>query len=179
MGAGGLFHAHLGGQLGRRQRAFAQPGEDQQPGGGGQGLEGGGDLGGAAASRRARGVALLGGVGSVAHADILRRHEHMKVFICSCMVEVCRVPSAVKGCSVMPSALTQRARAARRRADARRLARRTRVLALPEARWAAGGAGRSSCSRCRSHLPGAPAWAWGPLYALAYVTGGWEPALAG
>ncbi len=28
-------------------------------------------------------------------------------------------------------------------------------------------------------LGGAPGWAYGPLYALAYVTGGWEPALEG
>jgi heavy metal translocating P-type ATPase len=28
-------------------------------------------------------------------------------------------------------------------------------------------------------LTGAPAWAWGALYALAYVSGGWEPGWAG
>lgn len=28
-------------------------------------------------------------------------------------------------------------------------------------------------------LTGAPAWSWVPLYAAAYVTGGWEPAWAG
>ncbi|MFE2937615.1 heavy metal translocating P-type ATPase [Streptomyces sp. NPDC059255] len=56
--------------------------------------------------------------------------------------------------------------------------RRTRVLALPEARWAA-----ASLVLFLLALPlqltGAPAWIWGPLYAAAYVTGGWEPAWAG
>ncbi|MET8698066.1 heavy metal translocating P-type ATPase [Kitasatospora sp. NPDC004723] len=56
--------------------------------------------------------------------------------------------------------------------------RRTRIFALPEARWAA-----ASLVLFLIALPlqltGAPAWAWGPLYALAYATGGWEPAWAG
>ncbi|MFF2950483.1 heavy metal translocating P-type ATPase [Kitasatospora sp. NPDC057965] len=56
--------------------------------------------------------------------------------------------------------------------------RRTRIFALPEARWAA-----ASLVLFLIALPlqltGAPAWAWGPLYALAYLTGGWEPAWAG
>lgn len=56
--------------------------------------------------------------------------------------------------------------------------RRTRVLALPEARWAA-----VSLALFLIALPlnllGAPAWAWGPLFAGTYVTGGWEPGLAG
>ena len=53
--------------------------------------------------------------------------------------------------------------------------------------------GRSRCPRCggrrwrrccsRSALPpqlaGAPAWVWWALYLACYVTGGWEPALAG
>ncbi|MFG2892459.1 heavy metal translocating P-type ATPase [Streptomyces sp. NPDC048248] len=56
--------------------------------------------------------------------------------------------------------------------------RRTRVLALPEVRWAA-----ASLALFLVALPlqltGAPAWLSGPLYAAAYVTGGWEPALAG
>ncbi|QBI54899.1 heavy metal translocating P-type ATPase [Streptomonospora litoralis] len=56
--------------------------------------------------------------------------------------------------------------------------RRTRLLALPEARWAA-----AALALFLTALPldllGAPAWTWGPLYALAYASGGWEPALEG
>ncbi|MGV9854633.1 heavy metal translocating P-type ATPase [Streptomyces sp. NPDC003442] len=56
--------------------------------------------------------------------------------------------------------------------------RRTRIFALPEARWAA-----AALVLFLVALPlqlfGAPAWAWGPLYALTYVTGGWEPGWAG
>ncbi|MDX3317607.1 heavy metal translocating P-type ATPase [Streptomyces violaceoruber] len=56
--------------------------------------------------------------------------------------------------------------------------RRTRVLALPEARWAL-----VSLVAFLLALPldlgGAPAWTYGPLYAVAYVSGGWEPALEG
>ncbi|PPS88897.1 heavy metal translocating P-type ATPase [Streptomyces sp. MH60] len=56
--------------------------------------------------------------------------------------------------------------------------RRTRVLALPEARWAL-----VSLVAFLAALPldvgGAPAWTYGPLYALAYAAGGWEPALEG
>ncbi|MGP4049396.1 heavy metal translocating P-type ATPase [Streptomyces sp. 2A115] len=55
---------------------------------------------------------------------------------------------------------------------------RTRFLALPEARWAA-----ASTVAFLLALPlqlfDASAWLWGPLYAAAYVTGGWEPALEG
>ncbi|MFF2545278.1 heavy metal translocating P-type ATPase [Kitasatospora sp. NPDC058063] len=57
-------------------------------------------------------------------------------------------------------------------------ARRTRVLSLPEARWAAA-ATVLFLIALPLQLTGAPAWAWGPLYALAYATGGWEPAWAG
>ncbi|MFI9626500.1 heavy metal translocating P-type ATPase [Streptomyces sp. NPDC052042] len=56
--------------------------------------------------------------------------------------------------------------------------RRTRVFALPEARWAAV-ATVLFLIALPLQLTGAPAWAWGPLYALAYATGGWEPAWAG
>ncbi|WP_407554591.1 heavy metal translocating P-type ATPase [Streptomyces sp. Pv4-95] len=56
--------------------------------------------------------------------------------------------------------------------------RRTRLFALPEVRWAA-----ASLVLFLIALPlqlaGAPAWLSGPLCAAAYVTGGWEPALAG
>ncbi|MEV5756783.1 heavy metal translocating P-type ATPase [Streptomyces tendae] len=56
--------------------------------------------------------------------------------------------------------------------------RRTRVLALPEARWAL-----VSLVAFLLALPldlgGAPAWTHGPLYVIAYAAGGWEPALEG
>ncbi|WP_443061452.1 heavy metal translocating P-type ATPase [Streptomyces sp. NBC_00414] len=55
---------------------------------------------------------------------------------------------------------------------------RTRLLALPEARWAA-----LSTAAFLLALPlqllGGSAWLWGPLYAAAYLAGGWEPALEG
>ncbi|MFE5755119.1 heavy metal translocating P-type ATPase [Streptomyces massasporeus] len=56
--------------------------------------------------------------------------------------------------------------------------RRTRVLALPEARWAAA-ATVLFLLALPLQLTGAPAWTWGPLYALSYVTGGWEPGWEG
>ncbi|CAL9361681.1 heavy metal translocating P-type ATPase [Streptomyces sp. enrichment culture] len=56
--------------------------------------------------------------------------------------------------------------------------RRTRVLALPEVRWAAA-ATILFLLALPLQLAGAPAWAWGPLYALSYATGGWEPGWAG
>ncbi|MBZ6226242.1 heavy metal translocating P-type ATPase [Streptomyces olivaceus] len=56
--------------------------------------------------------------------------------------------------------------------------RRTRVLALAEARWAL-----ASLLAFLAALPldlgSAPAWTYGPLYAVAYAAGGWEPALEG
>ncbi|WP_069170102.1 heavy metal translocating P-type ATPase [Streptomyces griseus] len=56
--------------------------------------------------------------------------------------------------------------------------RRTRVLALAEARWA-GAALLLFLIAMSLQLTGAPAWVWGPLYALVYAAGGWEPALTG
>ncbi|MEU5656662.1 heavy metal translocating P-type ATPase [Streptomyces sp. NPDC047737] len=56
--------------------------------------------------------------------------------------------------------------------------RRTRVLALSEARWA-GAALALFLLALPLQLAGAPGWAWGPLYALVYAAGGWEPALSG
>lgn len=84
--------------------------------------------------------------------------------MCSCMV--CRVSTTLAPASeAAPSAP----------APPRR---RTRVLALPEARWAL-----VSLVAFLLALPldlgGAPAWAYGPLYAVAYAAGGWEPALEG
>lgn len=56
--------------------------------------------------------------------------------------------------------------------------RRTRVLALAEARWAAA-ATVAFLVALPLQLAGTPSWLWGALYAVAYVAGGWEPALAG
>ncbi|MFJ6852759.1 heavy metal translocating P-type ATPase [Streptomyces sp. NPDC091271] len=56
--------------------------------------------------------------------------------------------------------------------------RRTRVLALAEARWA-GAALVLFLLALPLELTGAPGWTWGPLYALVYAAGGWEPALSG
>ncbi|MET8805439.1 heavy metal translocating P-type ATPase [Streptomyces sp. NPDC004546] len=56
--------------------------------------------------------------------------------------------------------------------------RRTRVFALPEARWAAA-ATVLFLLALPLQLTGASAWTWGSVYALAYAAGGWEPARAG
>ncbi|MFJ9213561.1 heavy metal translocating P-type ATPase [Streptomyces sp. NPDC102264] len=78
----------------------------------------------------------------------------------------------------MPSDLVQRLEEAVPTASRTAPKRRTQVFALAEARWAA-----SALTLFLIALPlqltGAPAWAWGTLYAAAYITGGWEPAWAG
>ncbi|GLY88352.1 heavy metal translocating P-type ATPase [Actinoallomurus iriomotensis] len=56
--------------------------------------------------------------------------------------------------------------------------RRTRIFALPEARWAAT-ALAAFLFALPLYLMGTPAWSWGALFALTYVTGGWEPGWAG
>ncbi|NLU68456.1 heavy metal translocating P-type ATPase [Streptomyces sp. HNM0574] len=77
----------------------------------------------------------------------------------------------------MTHALTDRPTpAAARPAGAPR--RRTRLLAVPEARWALAALALFLLA-LPAHLLGAPAWAWGPLYAAVYVTGGWEPGWEG
>ncbi|MET8509962.1 heavy metal translocating P-type ATPase, partial [Streptomyces sp. NPDC004787] len=55
---------------------------------------------------------------------------------------------------------------------------RTRILALPEARWALA-ALLLFLLALPPYLLGAPAWIWGPLLAATYVTGGWEPGWEG
>jgi heavy metal translocating P-type ATPase len=62
--------------------------------------------------------------------------------------------------------------------DAKDAGRRTRFLALPEVRWAAAA---TACFLLALplQLTGQSAWSWGPLYALAYVAGGWEPGWEG
>ncbi|WP_336320311.1 heavy metal translocating P-type ATPase [Streptomyces lavendofoliae] len=70
------------------------------------------------------------------------------------------------------------ARPAATPADAAPPPRRTRVFALPEVRWAALSAA-AFLAALPLDLAGAPAWAWGPLYAVCYAAGGWEPGWAG
>ncbi|MFF5372593.1 heavy metal translocating P-type ATPase [Streptomyces sp. NPDC013187] len=76
----------------------------------------------------------------------------------------------------MSSTLTRPAPGGVRDAVAPR--RRTRIFALPEARWAVAALVLFLLA-LPLHLLGAPAWVWGPLYAATYVTGGWEPGWAG
>lgn len=52
------------------------------------------------------------------------------------------------------------------------------MFALAEARWATAALVLFLIA-LPLQLAGAPAWSWGPLYAAAYATGGWEPAWAG
>ncbi|WP_431040469.1 heavy metal translocating P-type ATPase [Streptomyces sp. P1-3] len=78
----------------------------------------------------------------------------------------------------MPSDLLQRPERAAPAASRTAPKRRTRVFALAEARWAAAALVLFLIA-LPLQLTGAPTWAWGPLYAAAYVTGGWEPAWAG
>ncbi|MER6327748.1 heavy metal translocating P-type ATPase [Streptomyces sp. NPDC001034] len=77
----------------------------------------------------------------------------------------------------MSSTLTRPAEAGAAR-DTVAPRRRTRIFALPEARWAAAALVLFLVA-LPLHLTGAPAWAWGPVFAAVYVTGGWEPGWAG
>ncbi|AXQ53360.1 heavy metal translocating P-type ATPase [Streptomyces koyangensis] len=56
--------------------------------------------------------------------------------------------------------------------------RRTRLLALPEARWALAALVLFLLA-LPLHLLGGPVWLWGPLFAATYVTGGWAPGWEG
>ncbi|MEU9069881.1 MULTISPECIES: heavy metal translocating P-type ATPase [Streptomyces] len=56
--------------------------------------------------------------------------------------------------------------------------RRTRILALPEARWALA-ALVLFLAALPLYLLDAPAWLWGLLFAATYATGGWEPGWEG
>ncbi|MET9448913.1 heavy metal translocating P-type ATPase [Streptomyces cinerochromogenes] len=56
--------------------------------------------------------------------------------------------------------------------------RRTRVLSLPEARWALAALVLFLIA-LPLNLLGAPAWLWGPLFAATYIAGGWEPGWEG
>ncbi|XMN10677.1 heavy metal translocating P-type ATPase [Streptomyces griseobrunneus] len=78
----------------------------------------------------------------------------------------------------MPSDMLQRPERAARPAYRTAPKRRTRMFALAEARWAAAALVLFLIA-LPLQLTDAPAWAWGPLYTAAYLTGGWEPAWAG
>jgi heavy metal translocating P-type ATPase len=65
-----------------------------------------------------------------------------------------------------------------RTADGDATAVRTRAFALPEVRWAATATVVFALGLAAQY-GGAPAWVWWALYLACYVTGGWEPALAG
>jgi hypothetical protein len=56
--------------------------------------------------------------------------------------------------------------------------RKTRVIAPGEARWALAALVLFAIA-LPLQLAGVSAWVWGPLYALCYTAGGWEPGLAG
>jgi cation-transporting P-type ATPase J len=56
--------------------------------------------------------------------------------------------------------------------------RRTRLFALPEMRWAAAALVLFLLGLAAQQL-GAPSWLWWALYLGCYITGGWEPGLAG
>ncbi|MFB9511257.1 heavy metal translocating P-type ATPase [Streptomyces aurantiacus] len=78
----------------------------------------------------------------------------------------------------MSSDLLQRPERAAAAAPGTAPKRRTRVFAVAEARWAAAALALFLLA-LPLQLTGTPAWAWGPLYAAAYVAGGWDPAWAG
>lgn len=56
--------------------------------------------------------------------------------------------------------------------------RRTRLLALPEMRWA-GASLLLFLAGLGLQLAGGPSWSWWALYLACYATGGWEPGLEG
>ncbi|WP_308204242.1 heavy metal translocating P-type ATPase [Mycobacterium interjectum] len=56
--------------------------------------------------------------------------------------------------------------------------RRTRLFELPEMRWAAAALALFLVGLAAQRL-GAPSWLWSTLYLACYVSGGWEPGLAG
>jgi len=82
--------------------------------------------------------------------------------MCSCMVGP--VSTTLTPVPVAPSVSAARSR--------------TRLLALPEARWALVSTVAFLLGLALD-LGGMPWWASDPLYTVAYVTGGWEPALEG
>ncbi len=81
-------------------------------------------------------------------------------------------------CMVWPVSATLAPSPVRRTSTSTAPRRRTRVLALPEARWALVST-VAFLIAFPLDLAGASAWLYGPLYAVAYAAGGWEPALEG
>ncbi|MFC1432511.1 heavy metal translocating P-type ATPase [Streptacidiphilus sp. N1-3] len=78
----------------------------------------------------------------------------------------------------MSTTLTRRPAPVAPRRGSQASGRRTKVFALAEARWAAVAA-LAFLIALPLQLTGVSAWLWAPLYAVAYVTGGWEPGWAG
>src|SRR5690606_31458771 len=60
----------------------------------------------------------------------------------------------------------------------RHLSPTTPLLALPQARWAAGALALFAAGGL-AQLAGAPAWLYWALYLACYAAGGWGPALSG
>jgi heavy metal translocating P-type ATPase len=86
-------------------------------------------------------------------------------------------PVPIEGTRLMTSTLTAPAPPGQHAAGSPPR-RRTRILALPEARWALAALVLFLLA-LPLHLLGAPVWLWGPLYAAVYVSGGWEPGWEG
>ncbi|WP_308311260.1 heavy metal translocating P-type ATPase [Streptomyces sp. CBG31] len=78
----------------------------------------------------------------------------------------------------MSSALDQRSAPPAGAARPATPRRRTRLLALPEARWALASLVLFLLALPVYLLDG-PAWLWGTLFATTYITGGWEPGWEG
>ncbi|MFJ4609445.1 heavy metal translocating P-type ATPase [Streptomyces griseus] len=78
----------------------------------------------------------------------------------------------------MPSVLDQRPAPSAGAARPAPPRRRTRLLALPEARWALTALVLFLLALPIYLLDG-PAWLWGTLFAATYATGGWEPGWEG
>lgn len=87
-------------------------------------------------------------------------------------------PLPAKGQFVMPSVLDQRPAPSAGAARPAPPRRRTRLLALPEARWALTALVLFLLALPIYLLDG-PAWLWGTLFAATYATGGWEPGWEG
>lgn len=90
--------------------------------------------------------------------------------MCSCIVSPMSAPVSASA----PAEAAATAPAAPRATHGSR----TPLLALPEARWAAA-ATVAFLLALPLQLLGTTAWLWGPLYAVAYVAGGWKPGLEG
>src|SRR5690242_4873888 len=97
--------------------------------------------------------------------------------MCSCTLEERTMSGGAHEGLPMPPSLTLDAPAGTT-GDAAAPIRRTRIFALSEARWAAAALALFLLA-LPFYLWGLSAWTWGPLFALCYAAGGWEPGLAG